>query len=116
MIISHAGTFDVSSVTVDGPVMNGRVCLRVKYVDGHKDRCFVRFKNIDDTKDLMINETFGCIDKLLARHYTIIATDSDAATEIEIFAPINFTLNVSSYTATNALPSWSTSTNTPSGL
>ena len=102
-------------MTVDGPVMNGRVCLNVKYVDGHKDRCFVRFKNIHDTKDLMINETFGCIDNLLARHYTIIATDSDAVTEIEIFAPINFTINVSSYAATNTLPKWFTPTNTPSG-
>ena len=44
---SIIATFDVYSVTVNGSVVNGRVCLTVEYVEGHEPspHCYVVFRS-----------------------------------------------------------------------
>ena len=44
----YTATFDVSSISIDGPVIRGRVCLTVEYVDGHEQppHTFVLFSQM----------------------------------------------------------------------
>ena len=90
------GTFDVLNVTLNGPVVRGRVCLNITYVEGHElpAECYVVFRSTCSTTDLNIyNATIQgssmCILNVPAHpSYTIIATDGDAVDEINTTAPV----------------------------
>ena len=87
-------TFDVYSVTVNGSVVNGRVCLTVEYVEGHEPNphCYVVFRSTVTGHDMhhaTIQGSSMCIPNVPAHpSYTIIATDGDAVDEINTTAPV----------------------------
>ena len=118
-------TFDVYSVTVNGSVVNGRVCLTVEYVEGHEPNphCYVVFRSTITGHDMYhatIQGSSMCIPNVPAHpSYTIIATDGDAVDEINTTAPVTilrvvvpeYTVILSSSTSPRATP-----TPTPTGL
>ena len=80
----YTGTFDVCSISVYGPVIRGRVCLTVEYVDGHEQPpcTFVLFKctkREDDSQVLIIDGTVQCTQLPPHTSCDIMATDFDAA-------------------------------------
>ena len=114
----YTGTFDVRSISVDGPVIRGRVCLTVEYVDGHEQppRTFVLFKCItreSDSQSIIIDGTVQCTQLPPHTSYDIIATDYDAADDINTTAAVTILgVAVPDYTIT---PSSTTPTNTTTG-
>ena len=112
----HIGTFDVRSISVDGPVIRGRVCLTVVYVDGHEKppRTFVLFKKCttreSDSQAIIINGTVQCTQLPPHTSYDIIATDYDASDDINTTAAVTILgVAVPDYTIT---PSSTTPTGT----
>ena len=109
------GTFDVCRISVDSPVIRGRLCLTVEYVDGHEKppRTFVLFTRESDTQVVIINGTVQCTPLPPHTSYDIIATDYDAADDINTTAAVTILgVAVPDYTIT---PSSTTPTNTPTG-
>ena len=88
------GTFDVHNVTLNGPVVRGRVCLNVTYVEGHElpAECYIVFRCSTIGHDMYHATIQGpsmCIPNVPAHtSYTIIATDGDAVDEIISTAPV----------------------------
>ena len=117
------GTFDVLNVTLNGPVVRGRVCLNVTYVEGHElpVGCYIVFRCSTTGHDIYhatIRGSSMCIPNVPAHpSYTIIATDGDAVDEINTTAPVTilgvvvpeYTVILSSSTVPGATP-------TPTGL
>ena len=109
------GTFDVCRINVDGPVIRGRVCLTVEYVDGHEQppRTFVLFKcttRESDSQIVIINGTVQCTQLPPHTSYDIIATDYDASDDINTTAAVTILgVAVPDYTIT---PSSSTFSST----
>ena len=109
--LSFTGTFDVHSISVDGPVIRGRVCLTVNYVDGHEQppRAFILFKCItkeSDSQVLIINGTVQCTQLPPHTSYDIIATDYDASDDINTTAAVTILgVAVPDYTITTPLHS-----------
>ena len=88
-----AATFDVRSISVDGPVIRGCVCLTVEYVDGHEQppRTFVLFNcttRESDSRVLIIDGTVQCTQLPPHTSYDIIATDYDASDDINTTAAV----------------------------
>ena len=112
------GTFDVHNVTLNGPVVRGRVCLNVTYVEGHElpAECYIVFRCSTIGHDMYHATIQGpsmCIPNVPAHtSYTIIATDGDAVDEINTTAPVTilgvavpeYTVILSSSTAPGATP------------
>ena len=80
---------------MNGPVVDGRVCLIVQYVEGHEPNthCYVVFRSTLTGHDILYNATIQgssmCILNVPAHpSYTIIATDGDAVDEINTIAPV----------------------------
>ena len=113
-----AATFDVCSISVDGPVIRGCVCLTVEYVDGHEQppRTYVLFKcttRESDSQVIIIDGTVQCTQLPPHTSYDIIATDYDASDDINTTAAVTILgVAVPDYTIT---PSSITPTNTPTG-
>ena len=89
----YTGTFDVHSISVDGPVIRGRVCLTVEYVDGHEQppRTFVLFNcttRESDTQVIIIDGTVQCTQLPPHTSYDIIATDYDVSDDINTTAAV----------------------------
>ena len=114
----YAGTFDVRSISVDGPVIRGHVCLTVEYVDGHEQppRTFVLFNcttRESDSQVLIIDGTVQCTQLPPHTSYDIIATDYDASDDINTTAAVTILgVAVPDYTIT---PSSTAPTDTPTG-
>ena len=104
------------SISVDGPVIRGHVCLTVEYVDGHEQppRTFVLLNcttKKSDSQVLTINGTVQCTQLPPHTSYDIIATDYDASDDINTTAAVTILgVAVPDYTIT---PSGTTPTNTP---
>ena len=79
---------------MNGPVVDGRVCLIVQYVEGHEPnpRCYVVFRSTLTGHDMYhasIQGSSMCILNAPAHpSYTIIATDGDAVDEINATASV----------------------------
>ena len=76
-----------------GPVIRGRVCLTVEYVDGHEQppRTFVLFKcttRESGSQVLIIDGTVQCTQLPPHTSYDIIATDFDASDDINTTAAV----------------------------
>ena len=102
------GTFDVCNVTLNGPVVRGRVCLNITYVEGHElpAECYIVFRTTCSTTGqnmyhASIQGSSMCILNVPAHpSYTIIATDGDAVDEINTTAPVTILgVAVHEYTA-----------------
>ena len=117
------GTFDVHNVTLNGPVVRGRVCLNVTYVEGHElqAECYIVFRCSTTGHDIYhatIQGSSMCIPNVPAHpSYTIIATDGDAVDEINTTAPVT-TLGVAvpEYTVILSSSTAPGTTLTPTGL
>ena len=115
---SITATFDVRSISVDGPVIRGRVCLTVEYVDGHEQppRTFVLFKcttRESYSQAIIIDGTVQCTQLPPHTSYDIIATDYDASDDINTTAAVTILgVAVPDYTIA---PSSITRTTTPTG-
>ena len=92
----YTGTFDVRDVSLNVPVVKGRVCLNVIYVKGSETHgCFILF---DTGREFVINKTYGCIPNVSPGTYNIIATDADAEKQIDIAAAVTIQIVVPNYT------------------
>ena len=79
---------------MNGPVVDGRVCLIVQYVEGHEPNphCYVVFRSTltgHDMYNATIQGSSMCILNVPSHpSYTIIATDGDAVDEINTTVPV----------------------------
>ena len=116
---SITATFDVRGISVDGPVIRGRVCLTVEFVNGHEQppRTFVLFNcttREGDSRVLIIDGTVQCTQLPPHTSYDIIATDYDASDDINTTAAVTILgVAVPDYTIT---PLSTTPTNTTTGM
>ena len=119
--LSFTGTFDVCSISVDGPVIRGRVCLTVEYVDGHEQppRAFVLFKcttRESGSQVLIIDGSVQCTQLPPHTSYDIIATDFDASDDINTTAAVTILgVAVPDYTITPSSTVATPTNNTQTG-
>ena len=92
------------NATLDGPVVNGRVCFNITYVKGHAlpASAFILFRCTTNGTDMSEKTIIGisdCMEVDPHPSYTIIVTDADAEEDINVVAPVTITnVSVPSFT------------------
>ena len=104
-----SGTFDVREANES--VINGQVCLDIKYVEGHEPdpESAVAFRSSVTGSYLhnaTINGSSGCITVDPNPAYDVLITDEDAEDEIDTIAAVTITgVFVPNITTTTTTPS-----------